>query len=78
MFRLSLALAIVFMLVAPGVPWAQDQAQSAKSRPTQARGAVKNRQTSTQRRGYRAETAARTCGEFMYWKGGKCNDARNK
>ena len=21
---------------------------------------------------------ARNCGEFMYWKDGKCNDARNK
>jgi hypothetical protein len=44
---------------------------SAKSRTTNARGAVT---------AYRAELAPtqRNCGEFMYWKNGKCNDARNK
>ena len=29
--------------------------------------------------GYTATaTHARTCGEFMYWKNGKCEDARNR
>jgi hypothetical protein len=46
-----------------------------------ARGAVSDRPTSMQRRAaYRAEsvTGQRSCGEFMYRKDGKCNDARNK
>jgi len=48
---------------------------SATSRTANARG-----QTSIKRRtAYRAEAPAqRNCGEFMYWKDGKCNDARNK
>ena len=79
MFRLSLALATVFMLVASGVASARDETASAKSRTTHARSAVKDGRT--QRRvGYRAETVApqKSCGEFKYWKDGKCNDARNK
>jgi hypothetical protein len=46
-----------------------------------ARGAVSDRPISMQRRAaYRAESATgqRSCGEFMYRKDGKCNDARNK
>jgi hypothetical protein len=53
---------------------------SAKLPTRHARGAVGNRRTSIQRRAaYRAESATqRNCGQFMYWKNGKCNDARNK
>jgi hypothetical protein len=54
---------------------------SAKSRTTNARGAVSDRRSSIQRSAaYRAESAPtrRNCGEFMYRKDGKCNDARNK
>ena len=54
---------------------------SAKSRPTDFRGAASDGRTSIQRRAaYRAEPAPtqRSCGEFMYRKDGKCNDARNK
>jgi hypothetical protein len=53
---------------------------SAKSR-THARTAIRDRQTSVQQSAaYRAEAAPtqRSCGEFMYRKDGKCNDARNK
>jgi len=80
MFRLSLALTILFMLVAPGVPSARDETASAKSRTTNARGAATTRRTSIQRgAAYRAAPATqRSCGQFMYWKDGKCNDARNK
>jgi hypothetical protein len=48
---------------------------SATARTTNARG-----QTSIQRKtAYRAGAPTqRNCGEFMYWKDGKCNDARNK
>ena len=28
--------------------------------------------------GHTATQAQHKCGEFMYWKGGKCEDARNK
>jgi hypothetical protein len=54
---------------------------SAKSRAKDVRGAVINGGTSMRRRAaYQAESAPmqRNCGEFMYWKNGKCNDARNK
>ena len=54
---------------------------SAKSRTTNARAAISDRQNSIQRTAaYRAELAPtqRSCGEFMYRKDGKCNDARNK
>jgi|SRR5262245_6641576 len=54
---------------------------SAKSRTSNARVAVSDRRTSIQRRAaYRADSAPtqRGCGEFMYRKDGKCNDARNK
>ena len=54
---------------------------SAKSGTTNARVAVNGRRTSIQgRAAYRAASAAsqRSCGEFMYRKDGKCNDARNK
>jgi hypothetical protein len=54
---------------------------SAKSRTANVRGAVSDRRTSIQRNAaYRAESAPtqRSCGEFMYRKDGKCNDARNK
>jgi hypothetical protein len=54
---------------------------SAKSGTTNARVAANDRRTSIQRRAaYRADSAAtqRSCGEFMYRKDGKCNDARNK
>ena len=82
MFRLPLALAILFTLLAPGGSFARDETASAKSRTTNVRGAVKDRRPAIQRRtGYRAESVVpsqRTCGQFMYWKDGKCNDARNK
>jgi hypothetical protein len=80
MFRLSLALALLLMLVAPGVPSARDETAAAKSRTTVARGAATNRRPSIQRgAAYRAPaTTQRSCGQFMYWKDGKCNDARNK
>ena len=54
---------------------------SAKSQTRNARNAGSDRRTSIQRRAaYRAAAAPtqRSCGQFMYWKGGKCNDARNK
>ena len=54
---------------------------SAKSRTPHARSAVSDQRTSIQRRAaYRAASAPtqRSCGQFMYWKDGKCNDARNK
>ena len=54
---------------------------AAKSRTTKARRAVAEPRTSIQRgAAYRAASAAtqRNCGEFMYRKNGKCNDARNK
>jgi hypothetical protein len=54
---------------------------SAKSRTANVRGAVSDRRTAIQRNAaYRAESAPtqRSCGEFMYKKDGKCNDARNK
>jgi hypothetical protein len=80
MFRLSLALAILFMVAAPGVPSARDATASAKSQTSNVGGAVKHRRTIHRRAAYRAESAAgqRSCGEYMYWKDGKCNDARNK
>jgi hypothetical protein len=81
MFRPSLALAIVVMLAIPTVASARDVTASAKSQTTKSDVAVKHRRTAVQRRvGYRAGPAPahRNCGEFMYWKGGKCNDARNK
>ena len=81
MFRPSLALVVLFMLVAPSLASARDATASAKSQSTNARVVVKDRRTAVQRRvGYRAEAAPmpRNCGEFMYWKDGKCNDARNK
>jgi len=31
-----------------------------------------------QSHGYSATKAQHSCGEFKYWKGGKCEDARNK
>jgi hypothetical protein len=54
---------------------------SAKSQTTNPRGAVANRRTAIQRRAaYRADSAPTqgSCGQFMYRKNGKCNDARNK
>ena len=54
---------------------------SAKSPTRHARAAVSNGRTSIHRRAaYRASSAPtqRNCGQFMYWKNGKCNDARNK
>jgi hypothetical protein len=81
MFRPSLALAVVVVLAIPTVASARDVTASAKSPSTKADVAVKHRRTAVQRRvGYRAGPAPahRNCGEFMYWKGGKCNDARNK
>jgi hypothetical protein len=48
---------------------------SAKSRAANARGQISIKP----RTAYRAEAPTqRNCGEFMYWKDGKCNDARNK
>jgi hypothetical protein len=81
MFRLSLALAVLFVLIAPDVPSARDETASAKSRTSNVRSAPTTRRTSIERRAaYRAESATtqRSCGEFKYWKDGKCNDARNK
>jgi len=78
MFRPSLALAIVFMLSPPVGASAQDATTSAKSQTTNARAAGKDRRTRVQRRaGFRAETplAQRTCGQCMYFKNDKCNDA---
>jgi hypothetical protein len=77
MFRLSLALAILFMLLAPGAPSARDETASAKSRSTNVRGAATTGRTSI-KRGAAYRASQRSCGQFMYWKDGKCNDARNK
>jgi len=53
---------------------------SARSGKTNAQGAVAGRPNSIQRQAaYQAQSAPTgSCGEFMYRKGGKCNDARNK
>lgn len=81
MFRPSLAVAILVMLVAPTAASARNGKLSAQSKPAKARVAVKQRRPAVQQRaGYRAQAdrARGNCGEFMYWKDGKCNDARNK
>jgi hypothetical protein len=81
MFRPSLALAIIFMFLPPVGAHAQDAMTSVKSQTSNARVAGKDRRTRVQRRaGFRAETplAQRTCGQYMYFKNGKCNDARDK
>jgi hypothetical protein len=81
MFRPSLAIAIFVMLVPPTAASARNVKASAQSQPPAAGVAVKKPRTAMQRRaGYRAQAARApsNCGEFMYWKDGKCNDARNK
>ena len=80
MFRLSLALAFVLIVVSPAGASARDVATSAKSGTADAPARVKRRGTIQRRAGCRAETAPaqRTCGAFTYFKNGKCNDARDK
>jgi len=80
MLRPSLALAIFFIALLPAGASAQNATTSAKSRSANAAVGVKAPRGTVQRRaGFRAETApARTCGVFMYFKNGKCNDARDK
>jgi hypothetical protein len=80
MFRLSLALACVFILLSAAGASARDVATSAKSQSAAAPARVKRRGTIQRRAGFRAQTAPaqRTCGAFMYFKSGKCNDARDK
>jgi hypothetical protein len=80
MFRPPLALAIVFMFLPPLGASAQDATTSAKSQTAKAPVGAKGRGKVQRRSGFRAEIAPaqRTCGAFMYFKNGKCNDARNK
>jgi len=80
MFRLSLALAILFIALPPAGAADRSGATSAKSQTANAPGRPKSRATVQRRAGFRAETAPtqRTCGAYMYFKNGKCNDARDK
>ena len=81
MFRPSLTVAIVVMLVVFTAASARNGKLSAQSQPAKAGVAVKERRTAVQQRaGYRAQPARApgTCGVFMYWKDGKCNVASNK
>ena len=81
MLRPSLALAIFSIALLPAGASAQNATTSAKSRGANASVGVKAPRGTVQRRaGFRAETAPaqRTCGVFMYFKNGKCNDARDK
>jgi hypothetical protein len=81
MFRPSLAVAILVLLVPPTAASARNVKASAQSQPPKAGVAVKEPRTAVRgRAAYRAQAARapRNCGEFMYRKDGKCNDARNK
>ena len=80
MFRPLLALAILSIVLLPIGASAQSPTTSAKSRTANAAVGVKGRAPIQRRAGFRAETgpAQRTCGVFMYFKNGKCNDARDK
>ena len=84
MFKPSLALAILSIVLLPAGASAQSASTSAKSRtanaPVGAKGHGKGQGKVQRRAGFRAETgpAQRTCGAFMYFKNGKCNDAREK
>jgi hypothetical protein len=78
MFRPSLAVAILSIVLLPAGASAQSVTTSAKSRSANAAVGVKGRGTVQRRAGFRAEPAQRSCGVFMYFKNGKCNDARDK
>jgi hypothetical protein len=76
MFRLAVALAFLFMvlpaiMLLPSSVGSARGVTSAKSEKTMKEGRKQPRA------GYRAGSQ-RSCGVFMYWKDGKCNDARNK
>jgi len=76
MFRPAVVLAIPLIALLPVGASAQSVTTSAKSQTANAPARVKGQR----RAGYRAETATapRSCGVFMYFKKGKCNDARDK
>jgi len=80
MFRPSLALAILCLVLPPAGASARSATASAKSQTADAPVRMKSRPTVRRPAGFRAETAPRqrTCGAFMYFKNGKCNDARDK
>jgi len=80
MFKPSLALAILSIVLLPAGASAQSASTSAKSRTANAPVGAKGQGKVQRRAGFRAETgpAQRTCGAFMYFKNGKCNDAREK
>jgi len=80
MFRPSLALAIFAIVLLPTGASAQSATPSAKSQSANAPVGVKGKGKVQRRTGFRAETAPaqRSCGAFMYFKNGKCNDARDK
>ena len=79
MFRPSLALAIPFIILLPAGASAQSATTSAKSERAEAPVGAKAGGKVQRRAGFRAETPAqRTCGVNMYFKNGKCNDARDK
>jgi|KBSMisStandDraft_5_1062788.scaffolds.fasta_scaffold1266469_2 hypothetical protein len=80
MFRPSLALAILCLVLPPAGASARSATPSAKSQAADAAAPLKSRAKVGRHAGFRAETASRqrTCGAYMYFKNGKCNDARDK
>jgi hypothetical protein len=80
MFRPAIVLTIPLIVLLPTGASAQSPTTSAKSESANAPVRAKGRGTVHRRAGYRAATAPaqRSCGAFMYFKNGKCNDARDK